>query len=132
MKWAVLLALASAAPYANAMLRFPCAQLVTQRFDPLVTPNQVSPHVHQIVGGVRPKFLRCLRLTDTFSQNAFDIAMDPSVDYAKQATCTTCRFKENSSNYWTAVLYFKHSNGSYIRVRDHPSLHKLLQRSTSF
>ncbi|TFK20570.1 hypothetical protein FA15DRAFT_558037, partial [Coprinopsis marcescibilis] len=37
---------------AQAILRFPCSQLVTQRFDPLVTPGQVSPHVHQIVGGV--------------------------------------------------------------------------------
>lgn len=33
-------------------LRFPCSQLVTERLDPLVTPGQVSPHLHQIVGGV--------------------------------------------------------------------------------
>ncbi|EAU80996.2 hypothetical protein CC1G_03172 [Coprinopsis cinerea okayama7 len=42
--------------------------------------------------------------------------MDPSVDYGETATCTTCRFKEDKSNYWTAVLYFKHPNGSFIRV----------------
>ncbi|RXW18758.1 hypothetical protein EST38_g7097 [Candolleomyces aberdarensis] len=43
--------------------------------------------------------------------------MDPSVlDPAKAATCTTCRFAEDKSNYWTAVMYFRHPNGSYIRV----------------
>ncbi|KAJ2912997.1 hypothetical protein MD484_g7421, partial [Candolleomyces efflorescens] len=87
------------APLAEALLRFPCSQLVTQRFDPLVTPGIVSPHVHQIVGG-----------------NAFNLSMDPRIDIAKTSTCTSCRFKEDKSNYWTAVLYFKHTNGSFIRV----------------
>jgi hypothetical protein len=37
----------------NALLRFPCAQLVIDRLDPLVTPGQApSPHLHQILGGV--------------------------------------------------------------------------------
>ncbi|KAJ3532892.1 hypothetical protein NMY22_g7560 [Coprinellus aureogranulatus] len=81
-------------------LRFPCSQLVTERLDPLVTPGQVSPHLHQIVGG-----------------NAFNITMDPAKgDIGQMATCTSCRFKEDKSNYWTAVLYFKHRNGSFIRV----------------
>ncbi|KAJ2912328.1 hypothetical protein MD484_g8082, partial [Candolleomyces efflorescens] len=47
--------------------------------------------------------------------------MDPADDYAELATCTTCRFKEDKSNYWTAVLYFKHTNGSYIRVPQYPN-----------
>ncbi|TFK16835.1 hypothetical protein FA15DRAFT_711362 [Coprinopsis marcescibilis] len=42
--------------------------------------------------------------------------MDPKDDYAELSTCTTCRFKEDKSNYWTAVLYFKNRNGSYYRV----------------
>lgn len=43
---------ALAAP-AIALLRFPCAQLVIDRLDPLVTPGQApSPHLHQILGGV--------------------------------------------------------------------------------
>ncbi|EAU87500.2 hypothetical protein CC1G_11719 [Coprinopsis cinerea okayama7 len=47
-----LLALAlSAVPSVRATIRFGCAQLVTERFDPLVTPGEVSPHVHQIIGG---------------------------------------------------------------------------------
>lgn len=100
MKWCALSYLTfSVVPQVSALLRFPCAQLVTQRLDPLVTPGIISPHVHQIVGG-----------------NAFNITMDPAVDLASRSTCTTCRFKEDLSNYWTAVLYFKHSNGSYMRV----------------
>ncbi|KAF5334014.1 hypothetical protein D9611_015153 [Ephemerocybe angulata] len=42
--------------------------------------------------------------------------MDPSIDLAATSTCTTCRVVEDKSNYWTAVLYFKHLNGSYTRV----------------
>ena len=42
--------------------------------------------------------------------------MDPKNDLPALSTCTTCKFKEDASNYWTAVLYFKHQNGSYIRV----------------
>ncbi|RXW20561.1 hypothetical protein EST38_g5293 [Candolleomyces aberdarensis] len=95
----LLFAAALFLPLTEALLRFPCSQLVTQRFDPLVTPGIVSPHVHQIVGG-----------------NAFNLSMDPKIDIAKTSTCTSCRFKEDKSNYWTAVLYFKHANGSYIRV----------------
>lgn len=50
-------------------------------------------------------------------QNAFNISMDPAKgDIAELATCTSCRFKEDKSNYWTAVLYFNHRNGSFIRV----------------
>lgn len=90
---------------AEGLIRFPCAQLVTERFDPLVTPGQVSPHVHQIVGG-----------------NAFNLSMPhPALDIPATATCTTCKFKEDKSNYWTAVLYFKHPNGSFIRVPQIPN-----------
>ncbi|KAH6873490.1 hypothetical protein BKA70DRAFT_282788 [Coprinopsis sp. MPI-PUGE-AT-0042] len=42
--------------------------------------------------------------------------MDVTNDISKIASCTTCRFVEDKSNYWTAVMFFKHPNGSYIRV----------------
>jgi len=42
--------------------------------------------------------------------------MSVDLDLPKLSTCTTCRFKEDFSNYWTAVLFFKHSNGSFTRV----------------
>ncbi|KAJ2918739.1 hypothetical protein MD484_g1659, partial [Candolleomyces efflorescens] len=47
--------------------------------------------------------------------------MDPSLDLPSIATCTTCRFKEDKSNYWTAVMYFKHENGSFLRVPQIPN-----------
>ena len=47
---------------------------------------------------------------------SFDLSMDHNLDLANISTCTTCRFKEDKSNYWTATLYFKHPNGSFIRV----------------
>lgn len=57
-----------------------------------------SSHMHQIVGG-----------------NAFAASM-PTTDIAKLGSCTTCHFKEDVSNYWTANLYFKARNGTYKRV----------------
>ncbi|KAF6759371.1 hypothetical protein DFP72DRAFT_806396 [Ephemerocybe angulata] len=56
MNWkqlSTLVAVGLSVPWqAHAMIRFGCSQLVTERFDPLVTPGQVSPHLHQIIGGV--------------------------------------------------------------------------------
>ncbi|KUJ22781.1 uncharacterized protein LY89DRAFT_763262 [Mollisia scopiformis] len=97
-----LLALGLAASYARAShtLRFACSQLVTERLDPLVNPgSNPSPHMHQIVGG-----------------NAFNVTMDPSQDIAEKASCTTCTFSQDFSNYWTAVLYFRARNGTFKRV----------------
>jgi hypothetical protein len=82
------------------------AQLLSvQRLDPLVQPGVIpSGHVHQIVGG-----------------NAFNATMDPALDIGEEATCTTCAFSEDFSNYWTAVLYFRHRNGTYKRVSQYPN-----------
>ncbi len=49
-------------------------------------------------------------------QNAFNVTMDPSNNISTLASCTTCTFSEDFSNYWTAVLYFKARNGTYKRV----------------
>ncbi|KAK5651967.1 hypothetical protein OQA88_11510 [Cercophora sp. LCS_1] len=86
---------------AQNMLRFACSQLVVDRVDPLVNPAQrYTPHLHQIVGG-----------------NSFNLTMEPVVyDLAERSTCTSCSFVEDLSNYWTAVMFFKHKNGSYMRV----------------
>ncbi|KAI1156411.1 hypothetical protein F4825DRAFT_459146 [Nemania diffusa] len=90
-------------PDVLALLRFSCSQLVVERLDPLVNPGVTgSPHLHQIIGG-----------------NAFKPSMDPAtVDIPSQATCTTCTFAEDFSNYWgiTAVLYFQARNGTFKRV----------------
>lgn len=53
MQLASLIALAFAAP-SQALIRFSCSQLVIDRIDPLVNPGMApSPHLHQIIGGVR-------------------------------------------------------------------------------
>ncbi|KAI0181252.1 hypothetical protein GGR52DRAFT_25864 [Hypoxylon sp. FL1284] len=110
MFWTTLLglsAVASAAPSPQfgggfggmTMLRFGCPNVVIDRLDPLVNPGAVpSSHVHQIVGG-----------------DAFNASMTTG-DVSEQATCTTCQFSEDFSNYWTANLYFKARNGTYKRV----------------
>ncbi|KAF2264360.1 hypothetical protein CC78DRAFT_553528 [Lojkania enalia] len=103
MQWATLAAAALFAQNAAAqfnMLRFACSQLVVERTDPLVNPGmKFTPHLHQIVGG-----------------NSFNVTMDPKNDPAKLSTCTSCSFVQDKSNYWTAVMFFHHRNGSYIRV----------------
>ena len=54
MLWKPLTALASVAAPAQALIRFSCSQLVIDRVDPLVNPGITpSPHLHQIIGGVR-------------------------------------------------------------------------------
>ncbi|KAF2115950.1 hypothetical protein BDV96DRAFT_612513 [Lophiotrema nucula] len=81
------------------MLRFGCSQVVIERLDPLVNPGlKPSTHMHQVVGG-----------------NAFNMSM-PYTDISKEATCTTCHFSQDFSNYWTANLYFKARNGTYKRI----------------
>ncbi|KAH8900242.1 hypothetical protein GQ53DRAFT_869639 [Thozetella sp. PMI_491] len=108
MFWATVLALAAAVealPQRGGggggltMLRFGCAQVVIDRLDPLVNPGQVpSSHAHQIVGG-----------------NGFNATMTTG-DVSSTASCTTCAFADDFSNYWTANLYFKAKNGTYKRV----------------
>ncbi|KAF2440173.1 hypothetical protein P171DRAFT_501176 [Karstenula rhodostoma CBS 690.94] len=100
---------ASAVPQAGGgnsgsadFLRFGCSQLVVERTDPLVNPGLLpSPHMHQVVGG-----------------NSFNITMDPeSIDPPKQSSCTSCSYTEDTSNYWTASIYFRSpENGTYKRV----------------
>jgi len=62
-----------------------------------------SPHVHQVVGG-----------------NAFNASM-PVADISQLASCTTCTFSQDLSNYWTAAVYFRARNGSYKRVPQMPN-----------
>ncbi|KAH6670734.1 hypothetical protein B0J14DRAFT_671185 [Halenospora varia] len=102
MKWLILsLALAG---QSQAGLRFGCSTLSIQRLDPLVEPGSTpSAHIHQIVGG-----------------NAFAPSITTG-DVSTTADCTTCVFSEDFSNYWTAVLYFKHRNGTYKRVPIYPN-----------
>ncbi|KAK1752831.1 hypothetical protein QBC47DRAFT_304290 [Echria macrotheca] len=100
MRWYNFAGLMLGTSAVDALLRFSCSQLVIDRLDPLVNPGSApSPHLHQIVGG-----------------NAFNVSMDPAKPPPTQATCTTCTFADDFSNYWTAVLFFKARNGTYKRV----------------
>ncbi|KAH8672839.1 hypothetical protein BGZ60DRAFT_373976 [Tricladium varicosporioides] len=107
MQFLALLALAgltTAQSSGSTMLRFGCSQITIDRIDPLVNPDQLpSPHMHQVVGG-----------------NAFNTTI-ASTDVSSLATCTTCNFADDFSNYWTANLYFKARNGSYKRVPQVPN-----------
>jgi hypothetical protein len=92
----------------STMLRFGCSQVVIDRIDPLVNPGQApSPHMHQVVGG-----------------NSFNTTM-PMTDISATASCTTCGYAEDLSNYWTANLYFKARNGTYKRVPQIPNRYAL-------
>ncbi|KAH8881886.1 hypothetical protein GQ53DRAFT_787795 [Thozetella sp. PMI_491] len=89
---------------ALALIRFGCSQVVIERLDPLVNPDvNPSPHLHQVVGG-----------------NAFNASI-PSSDVSKIATCTTCSFADDLSNYWTANMYFAARNGTFKRVPQIPN-----------
>jgi hypothetical protein len=93
------------------MLRFGCSQIVIDRIDPLVNPDTLpSPHMHQIIGG-----------------NAFNTTI-PNTDVGNLASCTSCNFADDFSNYWTANLYFKARNGSYKRVPQVPNRYVLRSR----
>ncbi|KAJ3579328.1 hypothetical protein NPX13_g1236 [Xylaria arbuscula] len=105
MHWRLVTALALAGPTV-ALLRFSCTQLVIDRVDPLVSPGLLpSAHLHQIIGG-----------------NSFNVSMDPAKDMPGESDCTTCQFLEDSSNYWTAVLFFQARNGTFKRVPIMPNV----------
>lgn len=54
------------------------------------------------------------RYADILSQDAFNVSM--SANIADEASCTTCTFNEDFSNYWTQVMYFRARNGTFKRV----------------
>jgi hypothetical protein len=71
-----------------------CAPLTIQRGDPIVSPGQVSAHVHAVVGGSNFQ----LRLSN---------------DEARAARATTCDKVLDNSNYWQPQLYHQRRDGSF-------------------
>lgn len=59
--------------------------------------------MHQVVGG-----------------NAFNVSMETG-DVAQRASCTSCGYADDLSNYWTANVYFKARNGTFKRVPQVPN-----------
>ena len=98
MKSALLVLVASFAALSSATWVVQCySRLYDQRMDPIVNPDQVSPHVHVIAGG-----------------NGFGFTMD--FQQARSSKCSTCNIREDLSNYWTPKLYYHAQNGSFISV----------------
>jgi hypothetical protein len=80
--------------------------LVIERLDPILSPGQVSNHVHSIVGA-----------------NSFASTMDYA--QTQKATCSTVSPIVDKSVYWMPNLYFHDpNNGSFIRVPEQP-YHKI-------
>lgn len=89
---------AALAGAAHAFWRMPCSsRLSLERADPIITPGQVSGHVHTISGG-----------------NGFGFTMD--YDQANASTCSSCPIKKDLSNYWTPKLYYMAEDGTFEDV----------------
>jgi hypothetical protein len=71
--------------------------LVVQRADPIISPGNVSGHVHTIMGG-----------------NGF--GFDMTYADTQKSTCSSCMVTKDFSNYWVPTLYYKAQNGSLIAV----------------
>ncbi|KAF8348791.1 hypothetical protein F5887DRAFT_1241665 [Amanita rubescens] len=70
--------------------------LTTQRLDPIVSPGQVSSHVHAVVGGSNFGTLSTANL--------------------RGSQCTSMPIPQDKSNYWFPLLYFQWANGSFTSV----------------
>ncbi|KXJ95039.1 WSC domain-containing protein [Microdochium bolleyi] len=94
-----LLGLACLVAQASAFWRLPCGSpLIVERSDPIVNPGVPSGHSHTIMGA-----------------NSFNFTMEG--DFTSRATCTTCKVKEDMSNYWFPNLYFQGKDGSFTAVK---------------
>ncbi len=90
--------IASLAAPTQAFWRMPCpSRLLQERADPIVSPDHVSAHVHTIAGG-----------------NGFGFTMNYT--QARESPCSSCPIKQDLSNYWTPVLYYRAENGSFVSV----------------
>lgn len=76
----------------------PCSgRLLLERVDPIVSPGQVSGHVHTISGG-----------------NGFGFTT--SYDKMRASTCSSCPIKPDLSVYWTPKLYLQAEDGTFEDV----------------
>ncbi|KAK9897064.1 hypothetical protein P389DRAFT_178801 [Cystobasidium minutum MCA 4210] len=72
---------------AFAFFRLATSVLVTERADPLISPGKTSAHVHSISGG-------------------FNFATSLTYEALRKSNCTSSGVKEDSSAYWTPIVYF--------------------------
>lgn len=96
MKLSVMVVMAMAASV-HGFFRVRCEDRVGLfRSDPIVSPNQISSHVHTFHG------------PNTISSKA-------DYDTLTNADCSSCAVKTDNSAYWTPALYYVH-NGKYYSV----------------
>lgn len=111
---AALVALASLQQtYAQAAWHMDTLNMLTiARLDPVVSPNQVSSHMHAIVGG-----------------SAFSAAYN----YADQiaSSCTTASLTVDKSNYWMPQLYWVNDDGSFVPLDNKPRFYYFLGRNSN-
>ncbi|PNY28907.1 Uncharacterized protein TCAP_01175 [Tolypocladium capitatum] len=83
---------------ANAFWRMECPGRVgLARLDPIVSPGQVSSHVHAIHG------------SSAFSENA-------DTPNLLAGDCTSCRVTQDKSAYWHPALYFQNTDTGKFEV----------------
>ncbi|OAQ98100.1 hypothetical protein LLEC1_00784 [Akanthomyces lecanii] len=75
-----------------------CKPLTVQRTDPILSPGQLSSHVHAVVGGT-------------------GYHMSMSNDDARGAQNTTCDKALDKSNYWQPQLYHQHHDDSFELIK---------------
>jgi hypothetical protein len=90
---ATLVALLPAAQ-AKGFFIVQCGPLTVQRGDPIVSPGEISSHVHAIVGGT------------AFKQRL-------SNEEARNSKSTTCNKMLDKSNYWQPSLYHQDRDGKF-------------------
>lgn len=75
-------------PPAHAFFRMSCpGRLTLQRIDPIISPGQVSGHVHTVSGGS-------------------GFGFSTSYEQQRASACSSCAIKADLSAYWTPKLYF--------------------------
>lgn len=78
------------------------------RIDPLVSPGEVSSHIHAIHGS-SGRFNSYFRLA-TVQANIVELgfSIDSTItDDLLAGDCTSCQVAEDQSAYWTPPLYFQ-------------------------
>ncbi|TKA58194.1 hypothetical protein B0A49_13690, partial [Cryomyces minteri] len=81
----------------DAFWRMNCGVIQTGRIDPIVTPAEISSHVHKIAGG-------------------YNIGLNSSYEDMTNSKCTSCEIGADKSAYWTPQLYYRHANGKFQDV----------------
>ncbi|KAJ4464394.1 hypothetical protein C8R41DRAFT_860028 [Lentinula lateritia] len=86
--------------------------LTTQRLDPIVTPGEVSTHVHSVLGG-----------------SGFGLNVNTSI--LQESECTSIPIQEDKSNYWFPQLYFQKNDGSFASVSGNAVIYYLFSDSAN-